>query len=317
MKNFLYLLCLLICVGSCVGDTRIKPEIAQLPINLVVKRFDKALANATPGDITALKKEYPYFFTKRYNDLYWEAKMQDTLQKEIEKEVAMVFSDLSDTNQDLELLFKHIKYYFPESSVPKTIMVATDVDYRNKVILTDSLLFVSLSTYLGSDHFFYDGVVRYQTKNFRKEQIGVDVAHAFAKARTPNPQSSQLMAHFIYEGKKLYLMKQLLPLVPENELLSYTPAEYEFAVANEVNIWEYFVSRELLFSTDRKLLSRFVDLAPFSKFYLDFDNETPGAIGRYVGYKIVSSFMKNNDLSLQSMLLKDAEAIFNNAKYKP
>lgn len=317
MKNFLYLLGLMLCIGSCADDSKLKPEIEGLSIDFTVKRFDKALAAATPSDIPTLKKEYPYFFSKRYDESYWKTKMKDTLQKEIESEVAKTFLDMSAINDDLELLFKHIKYYFPTTTIPKTIMVATDVDYRNKIILTDSLLFVSLSSYLGSEHFFYEGIARFHAQNFRKEQIEVDVAHAFAKAKTPNPQSSQLIAHFIYEGKKLYLMKQLLSLTPEHELFSFTPEELEFARANEVNIWEYFVSREMLFSTDRKLLSRFIDPAPFSKFYLDFDNETPGGIGRYIGYQIVYSFMTNNDVSLQSMFLQDAETIFNNAKYKP
>ena len=317
MKNFLCLLLIISCIISCGDNPKVNPDIAGTSIDFELKRFDVALAQSAPSDIAKLKKEYPYFFSQRFDDAYWTAKMNDTVQKEIEQEVAKEFSLLDETGSDLELLFKHIKYYYPEASIPKTIMVATDVDYRNKVILNDSLLFVSLSTYLGADHFFYHGIARFHTKNFRKEQIAVDVAHAFAKAQVPPSQSPQFMAQIIYEGKKLYLMQQLLSQKPLHEVLSYTSEELDFARANEVNIWEYFVRKELLFSTDRKLLTRFVDPAPFSKFYLDFDNETPGRIGRYIGYQIVSSFMKNNDYSIKTMLLQDAETLFNNAKYKP
>ena len=75
--------------------------------------------------------------------------------------------------------------------------------------------------------------------------------------------------------------------------------------------------KELLYSTDQKLDARFLNLAPFSKFYLELDNESPGGIGRYIGYNIVKSYMENNDVSLQNLFEKSSEEIFNNSKYKP
>ncbi len=317
MKNFLWSLVVLLSIFSCGEGSKVKQEIKDLPVDFELKRFDIALANASASDIVDLKKEFPYFFSKRYDQGYWEEKIKDTIQQEIQEQVASAFSDIGEVEVKLELLFKHISYYFPEVDVPKTILVATDVDYKNKVILNDSLLFVSLSTYLGSDHYFYDGIARFHSKNFRKDQIIVDVAHAFAKAKTPAPTSLQFIDHLIYEGKMLYVMAQLLPEESLHEILSYQKDELVFAEENEVNIWEYFVSKEVLFSTDKKLLSRFVDPAPFSKFYLDLDNETPGRIGRYIGYKIVASYMAKNTVSLKSMLLKDAQSLFNNSKYKP
>ena len=318
MKNFLYLLGIVLSVLSCADSSKVNPEIEKLAIDFKVKRFDKVLAQSTPSDIDNLKKEYPYFFSERYDNLYWTARMQDTLQKEIEDEVSKVFADEGETSAQLELLFKHIKYYFPKTKVPEVVMVATDVDYRNKVIWVDNnLLLVSLSNYLGSDHHFYEGIPTFNSKNFRKEQIAVDAAHAFAKAQTPSPRSSQFMELLISEGKKLYLMKQLLSQTPLNEVLSYNDEEFAFILENEIDIWEYFVRKELLFSTDHKLASRFINPAPFSKFYLEIDNETPGRIGRYIGYKIVDSYMANNNFSIKTMLLQDATSIFNNAKYKP
>ena len=58
--------------------------------------------------------------------------------------------------------------------------------------------------------------------------------------------------------------------------------------------------------------------APFSKFYLEeIDKEAPDRIGQFIGWRIVSSYMENNSVSLQQMLLTDAETIFNTSKYKP
>ena len=91
---------------------------------------------------------------------------------------------MDEQQDELEGLFKHIKYYYPETTVPKVVTITSEVEYRNKVILVDSLLIGALDTYLGKDHHFYGGIAKYHSKNFRKEQLAVDVAAAFAKAHT-------------------------------------------------------------------------------------------------------------------------------------
>lgn len=315
MKKILGVILILIAFVACKNDKELKSDIANITVDIPIERFDRLFASATPKDLPVLKSKYPYLFSQKYSDEFWEAKLSDTLQKELEREVDIAFKSTAEIEGDLELLYKHILYYYPSASVPKTISIITEV--RNKVVLTDSLLLIGLDNYLGEDHYFYEGIQKYKSKNFRKEQIDVDVASAFAKAKVSRPLTSTFLDQIIYEGKQLYLMETLLSQKPIHEVFSYTADEYAFAEENEVNMWEYFVSSKSLYSTDRKLLSRFIDPAPFSKFYLAFDNETPGRLGRYIGYKIVASYMNTNDVALKTMLLQDAETIFNNAKYKP
>ncbi len=315
MKKILGMMLILVAFVACKNDTQLNPDIAAMSVDIKIDRFDRLFANTTPAELPDLKSKYPYLFSKQYSDDFWVEKLSDTLQKELETEVDVAFKDTDQIEEDLELLYKHIQYYFPKTPVPKVITIITEV--RNKVVLADTLLLIGLDNYLGEDHYFYDGVQKYKSKNFRKEQIDVDVASAFAKAKVSRPQMATFLAQMIYEGKQLYLMETLLSQKPIHEVFSYTADEYAFAEENEVSMWEYFVSSKSLYSTDKKLLSRFIDPAPFSKFQLAFDNETPGRLGRYIGYKIVASYMNKNEISLQNMLLQDAETIFNNAKYKP
>ena len=110
----------------------------------------------------------------------------------------------------------------------------------------------------------------------------------------------------------------MIPFKTDAEKISYTEVELEWAKANESYIWRYFIERELLFSTDYKLPSRFIINAPFSKFYLEeIDNESPGKVGQYIGWQIVRAYMKNNDVSFQDMMQKPAEEIYNNSNFKP
>ena len=317
MHKLIWPLAIFLLFFSCNSDTKMAQDIGALDVSVPILRFDKEFGRAHAQDLPALKAKYPYLFAKQYDDDYWRQKLVDSLQRELTDEVVRVFPDMKEEQKELVHLFKYIKYYYPETTVPKVVAITSEVAFRNKVILADSLLIVALDTYLGKDHHFYGGIAKYHSKNFRKEQLVVDVAAAFAKAHTLRPQASTFLAQMIYEGQQLYLMEQLLPEHPVYELFGYTPEEYDFAIENERNVWQNFVASEQLYSTDSSLLARFIDPAPFSKFYLDFDSETPGRLGRFMGYKMVASYMKNNDAPLKTMLIQPADVIFASAKYKP
>jgi hypothetical protein len=82
-------------------------------------------------------------------------------------------------------------------------------------------------------------------------------------------------------------------------------------------MWRYFIEKKLLYDTDQKLIPRFINPAPFSKFYLEIDNESPGKVGSWVGWQIVRAFMENNEVSLQQLLQMDYKELFEKSKYKP
>ena len=82
-------------------------------------------------------------------------------------------------------------------------------------------------------------------------------------------------------------------------------------------MWSNFIENQYLFSSDSKLPNRFVNDAPFSKFYLEIDNETPGRVGAWLGWQIVRSFVENNDTKLQDLMKLDAKTIFDKSRYKP
>ena len=125
------------------------------------------------------------------------------------------------------------------------------------------------------------------------------------------------MAWLIYYGKELYLKDLLIPGTSDALKIGYTKEEILWSKENESQIWRYFVDEDLLFSTDSKLLDRFINIAPFSKFYLELDAESPGRLGQYIGWQIVKSYMNNNDVPIVTLLNTSANEIFNNSKYKP
>ena len=318
MLKKLLLCCLLInFFVSCAENNRREEEIAAIPVKLEVERFDQRFARATADSLPALKRDFSFLFPRQYPDILWVEKMSDTIQLELNEAVAAEFPNLQKTKEELERLFQHIKYYFPQRKIPKVVTLTSDVDYRNQVVWADSLLLIALDTYLGMDHPLYTGVQDYIKKEMRKEQIPVDVAEAFAQTVVPRPTSRSFLAHMIYYGKILYLKELLVPFKTDAQQMTYLPEEMEWAEANEEQVWRYFVERELLYSSDSDLLTRFLFPAPFSKFYLQLDAEAPPRLGQFTGWKIVKQYMEKNDVSVEEMVETDALTIFKQSNYKP
>lgn len=317
MFKKLLLLAGMIAIWSCQDQSGLSKEIEKIPVDFKVERFDQKFAGITPEELPQLKAEYPFLFPERFPDSVWIEKINDTIQQEINEEVGKVFSDFTSEEEQLHSLFQHIKYYYPSFEAPTVVTITSEVDYKNKVLLTPEYLFIALDTYLGKDHKFYLGIQEYLKKNFEKNQIIQDVAAEFAKEKVPQPESKTFLANMIYYGKILYLKDLWLPETPDYEKIGYTGEELEWAKNNEAQIWRYFVERELIFDSDTQLYSRFLYPAPFSKFYLELDSEAPAMLGQFIGWEIVLAYMDEYGVSLQEMLDTDAETIFNKAKYKP
>ena len=295
----------------------VSEEVLNIPITLEVDRFDLKFNSAKVGDLPVLKEQYPFFFPLQYPDSIWVAKLTDTLQQRIRREVQLAFRDFQPYAADLELFYKHAKFYFPQTMVPRVITLTTEVDYENRIILTDTLLLIGLDNYLGPQHEFYANMSRYTAQGLDPELMVSDVASSFSGKHIPIPRSRSFIAQMVYYGKVLYLKDRLMPLAPDSVKIGYTASQWSWSQQNESQIWRYFVERELLFSTDNKLGPRFLEPAPFSKFQLVLDNESPGRIGRYMGWQIVRSFMQNNKVGLQEVLTMPGEEIFQRSNYKP
>lgn len=303
---------------SCKKEKALEQEIANINTDVKIERFDKLFAKITPEKLLDLKKAYPFMFSEKYDDSFWLAKKEDTLQIELFNEVNKTFSNFENIESEIESLFNHLKYNYPEFNPPRIITTTSDVDFRNRIIVTDTISLIALDSYLGSNHEFYGGIANFLKANLNKEQIVVDLANAYAEKYTYHPNRKTLLDEMIYFGKLLYFKDVMIPFKTEAERIGFTEAEFDWAKANESQIWRFFISKELLFSTDSKLPSRFINPAPFSKFYLEeIDADSPGRIGQYIGWQIVRAYMKQNDVTLKDMLIKSTEDIFNNSKFKP
>lgn len=317
MKLFLLTIVSSLLLLSCDQKSKVEKAIEETPVDEIkIERFDKQFFETPPKDLAKLKKQYPYFFSPQINDSVWINKMAAPIWREVYAEVEKKYATSEGIQNNVEALVQHMKYYFPKTKTPKVITLISDMDYTNKAIYADSLVIISLELYLGKDHKFYT-FPKYLKQNFEERQMMPDVVKSFSLGKIAPPTDKNLLSQMIYFGKQLYLKDLLLPEYSDAEKMGYTPKEIVWCQENESYIWRYFIEREMLFSDEQKLTSRFIDPAPFSKFYLEIDNDSPGQIGSWIGWQIVRSFMANNDVTVDQLLKTDAKEIFEKSKYKP
>ncbi|MDY0781610.1 gliding motility lipoprotein GldB [Tenacibaculum sp. IB213877] len=316
MRKIIFFILIFISIISCKENNVNRIDVSNIDVNFKIKRFDIDFYSTTPNTLNKTKKEYPLLFPPEH-DSVWINKINNKDEQELFNETQKVFGDFSEETKQIENLCKHIKYYDKSFQSPNVITMLTNIDYDNRVVYADSILLISLDAYLGAKHPFYNDYPEYIRQNNHKNHLIVDVANAIINKKVMPTAKRNFIDKMIFEGKKMYLLDLFLPGISDREKIGYSPEKYDWAKTNEEEVWKYFIEKDVLYSTDTKLNRRFLDLAPFSKFYSEDDSLSPGRIGVWIGWQIVRSYMRNNDVSLPELLQKSEDEIFKNSKYKP
>jgi len=321
LKTFLFFLIILsfLCFNiQCKKNNHIEDEINLIPIKISFDRFDKKFYNIDSFKLKDLQKDYYYLFPEKFDDIVWINRRKDSLQLILKEAIEKKFNNLDYIENELIHLFKHLKYSFPKIKIPKIVTLINNVDYQSKIIYLDTLILLSLDAYLGKNHEIYTGIPNYIKNDMDISFLSSHIIDKFLSSRVNYPKERTLLSQMIYFGKKLYLTEKLLPHQKDSIIIGYSKEELIWAKSNELYIWKYFVEKEMLYKTDSRLIRRFIDPSPFSKFYLEIDNHSPGRIGRWIGWQVVKSYMKSNpNTNIEDLISKSSEELFIKSAYKP
>lgn len=317
LKNVILICFAVLLASSCTDKNKFDVDTSDIHVKLDVTRFDSVFFNTTPITFLKTKNQFNYLFPTNVPDSIWLAKINNPDSRYLFDEVKKTFPDFKEETKELSQLFKHVKYYFPKFKAPKIVTLISDIDYNNKVIYADSLLLLSLDMYLGKNHEVYQNFPKYIKNSYTKKQLKVDVARQIALISLPKNKLRTFISRCIQQGKLRYLIKAFIPNLKDSVLMNYPSNKMLWAENNQEFVWRYFVENNLLFSTDKNISKRFLNDAPFSKFYLANDKDSPGRIGAFIGYKIVSAYVKNNNINLIEMLRTSNDLLFKKSKYKP
>ena len=317
MQKHISQVLLLLLFVSCGSKQESRVDVSAISVDFSIDRFDIDFYSSTEKTLHSTQNKYPFFFSKDEPDSIWIHKINNAHEKELFSETQKLYKEITFLEGDLERLFKHVKYYNSAFKSPKVITLLSNIDAQNKVIYTKEYLLISLDVYLGAEHPFYNDYPQYIKQNFNKNRIVVDVANAIINSEIKTLNNRSFISKMVEKGLQLYLLDVYLPKKDDEYKIGYSTEKLQWAIENETQVWKYFIENKLLFSTETKLNKRFLDNAPFSKFYRSEDNLSPGKIGAWIGWQIVRSYMKHNDVSLQKLVNTPTEVIYKKSKYKP
>lgn len=229
--------------------------------------------------------------------------------------------DVNKLQTELQELFSHIKYYYPKFNSPKVYLFSSALQMAQDPIIYDEksgFLFVDITGFMGDGNANYKGLEQYFQKSMNPGNIVPKVSQIFAENIVTASSQQKFVDQLILNGKIMTLQDAFLPNFPDYLKMNYTKKQYDWAVTNEANIWNYFVESNLIFSDDPRLVERFISPGPFSKFYTEIDNESSPQIGIFTGWQVCKSYLKQNpETKLLDFLKMDAQTIFNKSGYKP
>lgn len=331
LLSFLFVLTMVSCSSDPLDVDVSKIELPELQIT----RFDSVLAQADTNDVAGLRaklrKEYGGFsdaffqnvICNGYPDsLMCDAELRRVLNdkdlRELRKECLSRFTDLSATEKELTQAFRYFRYHFPKRPLPKKVCAIT-TNFNFSFVHTDGVYGISLDYFLGTNSKWYDAIQQPMFKRVRynAEYIPAGFVRGWLLTEFPyNSEKNDVLNRIIYEGKLLYVSRALLRDTPDSVLTGYSQRQLNWCEASEGSIWAAMIEEKLIYSETEDDLNHMTAEAPFTA---GFPRESPGAVGRWTGWRIVQAYMERNPQTTleQLMAISDAQVILNKSKYKP
>jgi hypothetical protein len=289
--------------------------------NVSVHRFEQDFFSIQPDSFDIffpiIKASYPSFFHDTTLDFKHDVLLDDTLNMILDS-VQSLFQFRFPNLKKIETGFCNYKKYFPSDSFSIYTYIDGAFDYRYPVVFADQKLFISLDLFLGESHSFYSAFPEYIKFSHDTTYLPSTCFITLAGRHIPPPRLNNFLSSILYYSKAYFFAQHMLVDVPDYHLFKCAEEKIIWCKNNEKVIWEYMIENDYLFSSSPELIERFISLAPFSKFGLDIDRNSPGSVGVWLGLQILNAYADNNNVSFIDVLNEtDYIKILNKSGYKP
>ena len=337
------LLSALICAAiiSCTHTSEDpRPDVSALPVDVEIRRFEQDLFTLDTlhldREVARIDSSYGEFANLFFDRILGASDtriapngrtshiggfithpsirgLYDTIQ--------IAYPDLQREKPHFTRAFQLLQHWFPDRPTPRITTFLSEFSIAN-FIFGDDELAIGLDLYLGRAY-PYTTVdptnpvfSEYLVRTYNRDHLVPRTIQPLVEDLVGPPTGDRLIDHIIRNGKVLYLLEYLLPEIPDTARTAYTPAQLQWCQENERNIWQYFLSEELLYSTDWKTFRKYVEYSPHSP---GMPTEAPGRTGDWIGLQIVRAWLRQQPAIDIPALLQtdDAQQFLEQARYKP
>jgi len=335
----------LITVG-CRPDSELlepAPDVSDITVDYKTARIEQPLtsaidANAMDSTLAKLQEAYPDFYELYFTHVLpikgygteafapnLSALLSDEGMVKLMSETASTFADYqTSVDAPLREMFSYLKYYFPEYATPNVYTFVSEFGHQVFIFPDKDKdgVGIGLDMFLGADYPYTQmakenpAFSQYLSRTFSKEYIPRKVAQVIVEDLIGSPKGNKLIDHMVHNGKRLYIMRKLLPELPSYMLHEYTEEQMAWVQDSELGMWAFFFDENLFYESDMMKINKYINPSPKSPGMPD---DAPGRTANYMGMQIIKAYMKKNpNLSLQDLIAqKDAQLIMDESRYKP
>lgn len=237
---------------------------------------------------------------------------------ELYQQVQTEFGDLTDLNRQLSEAFANIKKDFPDFQTPKVAAVVTGF-IGSDLIVTDSLIVIGLDYFAGPTAKFRPQGAQYPQyilRRYQKDYIVPAIVFAISdRYNATNRADQTTLADMVYYGKGYVFTKTMLPQMADSLVIGYSDKQLTETFNAQDIVWAHFIDNQLIYQTNPAIKGRYLNERPFTA---EIGQRCPGAIGRWVGWRIVGHYHdEHDDVGIANLMRNaDARQIFEQSGYK-
>ena len=202
--------------------------------------------------------------------------------------------------------------------LPHRTYIAVVWGKPKSMMFVDSCMMIALNHYLGENFQGYANWPAYIRATKTPQQLPYDMAEALIATQYPCEisQDATALSRMIYEGAMALTKQRIVENSTPAAVLGYNEEQWKWLEDNEKNIWLKLINDKLLYSTSQNVIGNLILPSPTTNIISPY---SPGRVGRYVGYRIVSEYLAHNvDTPLQVLLspsFYNDESILIKSKY--
>lgn len=280
----------------CIGCSH-KPSPDQVArVDQAMKQYATLSPEERDSLVGSMRPEVDAFFTVLGHESPTDDDMSTWSQSDVvsvfQPDVDSVFDDLNDLENQIAHMRavdqKH-RWGFTDS----VSFAAVAWGRPQPIVRCNDVMLIALNHYLGEAYPGYSHWDYYRRHEKVPEQIPYDLAGALVATKYPFETHSEptLLSWMLYEGALMHARMLLIDQPKLTSALGYPSDVLEYLEDNTQGIWDDMRIMRVVYTTDPATIDRYIAPSPVTPL---INHSVPGRVGRYIGYKIVMSYLRRH-----------------------